>query len=140
MTSDHVDRKAANLIRVAQFLVRQPEFAETCSLSQYGETVNVQRWFFEQETAAADMAAMSKRLRRDVAAKKQAVKKDSNDYQFSLTVEMDGFTVTLVASRESVCKKVDTGRTEEREIYDPNAPKITETVPVYEWECSPLLK
>lgn len=50
-----------------------------------------------------------------------------------------GVSMTINAQRSSVCTAVVVG-TETVEVPDPDAPKVTVTRDVIEWECSPVLE
>jgi hypothetical protein len=46
--------------------------------------------------------------------------------------------VSVNTSRSNVCRRIEVGVRQETRP-DPNAPHITVDVPVYEWECSPIM-
>lgn len=70
--------------------------------------------------------------------------KQAGDYGlFTLRQEiLPGVFYRLVANREDVCERVQTGEKTVTE-RDPKAvaalPGVTRTVPVYEWRCGPIL-
>jgi len=68
--------------------------------------------------------------------------KDASDKWLNLTGQLAGLRIELYAERDAVCTRVVTG-TEEREVEKVITPavteKVTETVELVEWDCSPIL-
>jgi hypothetical protein len=90
---------------------------------------------------AHDYAAMVKRL--TASAYVGDGEKSASDYystvSFGLTVD-PSILIQIKTTRTNVCRKVQTG-TRIEEIPDPTVtvPMVSHEVPVYEWECSPIL-
>jgi hypothetical protein len=61
-----------------------------------------------------------------------------NENYYILRRSFGEHEIDVFMSRATICKKVVTG-TVEVEVPDPDAPKITVTQEVTEWDCSPSL-
>jgi hypothetical protein len=65
--------------------------------------------------------------------------KDARGSYYSLSKQFGPITFELTAARDEVCEQVKVG---ENAVEVPEQPFVaahTETVPVYEWRCHPLL-
>jgi len=60
--------------------------------------------------------------------------KESSGGYFTLRKDFGPHHISINAIRDEVCERVEVG-VETVEVYDPDAPKITVTRPVYEWNC-----
>lgn len=75
----------------------------------------------------ASLAAMAMRLGGQW-------EKKGNESFFELVRYFGKHYISLDAHRDRVCTRVEVG-TETVEVPDPNAPKVTVTRPVFEWQC-----
>lgn len=60
--------------------------------------------------------------------------KDETEGWYILRRRFGPHSIELNADRGTVCTKVEVGE-ETVEVPDPDAPKVTVTRPVYEWQC-----
>lgn len=69
------------------------------------------------------------------------VNKEYQGNYFDLTIgNPDGLTFRAFVTRDTVCRKVDTGRVETYKTYPENIEFVERERPVYEWVCDePLL-
>ena len=64
---------------------------------------------------------------------------DYNSKYYELSQAFHGLTLTITAHREQVCERVKVGEREVTREVPTATTTVTETEPVYEWRCVPLL-
>lgn len=130
-------RQADGLRALADMIEQNPEVAEFASLSGL---------YAFHVSSAADHATMIR------AALKAGAKvdKDISEELYNVTLTFGPVSAMVLAYREQVCERVQVGtETVTRAERDPKAveaalaeipeTEVTEEVPVYEWQCKPLL-
>lgn len=128
----------AGLRRLADLLDDLPDLPLPFVGSVDGSTVSLN--FLGDKDAREAMT----RARRLIGGQWTKVVTESAEYgdYLRLKGQIEGLHVSLVAYRDSVCRRVVTGvREVTREVPDPDAPTVTltETVEDVEWDCGPLL-
>ena len=105
--------------------------------SLYGRSITL---LFGGNDAREEMTECARAIRRQF--KIEQTDKDARGETFSMEMIVPdmNWTFVLQTARSNVCTRVDTGRTELKEVVDyANAPRRTEEVPVIEWQCDPVL-
>lgn len=118
---DEAKEAAAGLRELADFIETHPEFAPGVTGTR----------FYDFEDDADEWRARVKTLggRREKAA---------NTSFFGVTRKFGPVEVYLYTGRDQVCEAKVVGQ-ETVEVPDPEAPKITVTRDVIEWECPPSI-
>ncbi|OZM74007.1 hypothetical protein CFN78_06890 [Amycolatopsis antarctica] len=127
---------ARDLHALADFIAANPQLADYFRYTKVA--VNV---FPRTDNPTAELAEFARTARRNGAK----VTKDGDDEWFFVRASFGGHAkVELNAHREKVCERVQTGtETVTKTVPDPTVDvpmvELTEEVPVYAWECKPLL-
>lgn len=69
---------------------------------------------------------------------RKVTKSYSENYFTAYVTFNNGVMTAIYSARENVCRRTQLGTTTQ-EVPDPDAPKVTVEVPVYEWQCDPIL-
>lgn len=125
-------QQAEGLRALADFIEKHPEIE-----TSYLDDVNV--WWFDDAEKLADLARAAMRF----GAK---VDKRISESQYNLSITFGSLKTSALAQRGDVCERKQVGtETVTKSVPDPaklaEVPivEVTEEVPVYEWECKPLL-
>ena len=119
-------QQAEGLERIAAMLREHPELAEHFEMLSFSR-----HYFGDDAKALALFARIAKRYADD-----HKVDKDYSDKYAKVEARFGGVQIELQAYREEVCERRLVG-TEVRKVRE--YVEIEKEVPVYEWDCNPLL-
>ena len=138
-------REKANALNAIADFLEQPKCVELPkpSISIYTNTTVSNYEWVEEEDGNSDYKDNFWKTHQqmvDIARILKPVEKNYNNSDLTLVKKFGSIKLAFSASREAVCRKVQVGTEKKEKVEYPIVRTgIMEEVPVYEWQCDPLL-